>query len=148
MKGCFRGDFMRGITGLGYEDSDLKISEPAIGLGHKGKTDRLGCEGPRRRASKLGQDATKGELARKLTEEVADEDETRDDETDERTGTNWGSKLVLSRVCSTTYISLGRCMLCVKREKSEVLEIAGRRWKASECATGNIRPECSGRFHA
>ena len=54
MKGCSRGDF------LGYEE------EPAIGLGHKGKMDRLGCEGPRRRASKLGRDATKGGLARKL----------------------------------------------------------------------------------
>ena len=127
MKGCFRGDFMRGITGLGYEDSDLKISEPAI-LGHKGKTDRLGCEGPRRRASKLGRDATKGELARKLTEEAADEDETRDDETDERTGTNWGSKLVLSRVYSTTYISLGRCMLCQAREVGGIRN----RWKAVE----------------
>ena len=80
--------------------------------------------------------------------EVADEDETRDDETDGRTA-NWGSELVFFCIYGASYVSLGPCMLRVNREEPEVLEIAGMWWKVSECVTGSgKKPGCSCRFYA
>ena len=80
--------------------------------------------------------------------EVADEDETRDDETDGRTA-NWGSELVFFCIYGASYVSLGPCMLRVNREEPEVLEIAGMRWNVSECVTGSgKKPGCSCRFYA
>ena len=57
------------------------------------------------------------ELARRLTSEAADEDETRD--TDERTETKWDeSKLVFSWIYNTTYKYIFRAMYatCQARE--------------------------------
>ena len=72
--------------------------------------------------------------------EVADEDETRDDETDGRTA-NWGSELVFFCIYGASYVSLGSCMLRVNREEPEVLEIAGMRWKVSEYLCYGFRKE-------
>ena len=46
--------------------------------------------GSRQCTNELGWDATKGELTRGLINEASGEDETRDDETDDWTETNWG----------------------------------------------------------
>ena len=73
--------------------------------------------------------------------EVADEGETRDDETDGRTA-NWGSELVFFCIYGASYVSLGPCMLRVNREEPEVLEIAGMRWKVSVYAFCNYRSTC------